>query len=947
MLLNFGFKTTLIVLLTVAMTVFGIINGTQKANYVTPDDGCGWIKTSQGVEADIVEEGGPGSKAGVIKGDVLVAINGQEVTRATDVSKQLYLLGVWSKVKYSLMRSGSSYTTTLVISPQPTKLRLKRFLELVGFLYLFIGVFIFLRRWQAKGALHFYTICLASFCVFAFSYTNKLNDFDWMIYWLDAACFLFLPPLFLHFCLTFPHPKAFLERFPALKVLLYLPGTLLLVTQILFILNLLSIPLRTRIFLDQIHTLHFAFLFVVGMSALTHTYWASANRTLRQQMKWIVLGTVFGTLPFFLFYAVPYWMGAVPKVWVVPTVWMEVTVFPLVLIPLTFGYAIIKFRLMDVDIIFKKGMASTLASLTVVGFYFGLIAIVSQVFHAAGAHPVYAVISLVVAGFIFSPLRNWIQAKVDQYFYRERYDYRQTLIEFGKKLGSEVNMSHLLKTVSERISTTLSVDKVAVFLGVEDQPDQFRLATFVGVQLPPHRLDLSFLHPRSPALAKGFLFYEDFKSLMTERPEHREVLGQLELHYYLPCITKGETIAYLGLGRTSRGELLTSEDVELLQTIAGYVAIALENARLYYSVHEKAEELQRLKEYSESIVESISVGVVVIDLDEKIESWNPQMELFLGMSKEHVLGRRVSDVLPGNLVREIRVRQGPDSSRRSEVVKLYKCRFKLGEEPRVADVTVTPLMGKEEQVTGQVIILDDKTERVNLEDQIQQSEKLTSIGLLAAGVAHEVNTPLAVISSYSQMLEKQLNSDDPKGKILDKIIKQSFRASEIVNGLLNFSRTNETEFRLLEIHGVILETLSLLEHQLKAARIRLRKELTSTYPQIYGNPGKLQQVFLNLFINAKDAMPEGGELLVKTFAQDSIFRIEVTDTGAGIPEEFLQKIYDPFFTTKEMGRGTGLGLSVTYGIIQEHSGKIMVESKLGQGTSFILELPAARKVANV
>ena len=152
---------------------------------------------------------------------------------------------------------------------------------------------------------------------------------------------------------------------------------------------------------------------------------------------------------------------------------------------------------------------------------------------------------------------------------------------------------------------------------------------------------------------------------------------------------------------------------------------------------------------------------------------------------------------------------------------------------------------------------------------------------------------------------------------------------------------------MLEIHRVILETLSLMEHQLKAARISLRKELSSSSPQVYGNPGKLQQVFLNLFINAKDAMPKGGELLGKTSAQDSIFRIEVTDTGAGIPEEFLQKIYDPFFTTKEMGRGTGLGLSVTYGIIQEHSGKIMVESKLGQGTSFILELPGARKVANV
>lgn len=945
MVANFGFKTTLIVLLTASLAVIGIENSRQKRKHVTPDDGSGWMRTARGVEAFIVEDGGPADRAGIRKGDLLVAINDRPITRATQVSQELDQLGVWSKVQYSLTRSGAGYATTLVISPQPTNLRLKWFLEFVGFLYLLIGVFIFLRRWQARGALHFYTICLASFGVFAFSYTGKLNTFDWGVYWLDAVCLLFLPPLFLHFCLSFPHTKRFLERYAPLKVVLYLPALLLLGMQFLFVFNLLLVeaPLRTRILLDQLHMLHFAGLFVLGMLALSHTYWASANQILRQQMKWIVMGTVVGTLPFFLVYAIPYWMG------VVPTVWMEITVLPLVLIPLTFGYAIIKFRLMDVDIIFKKGMASTLASLANVGFYLGLLAIVSQVFHAAGAQSInwYTVISVVVAGFAFVPLRNWIQSKVDQYFYRDRYDYRQTLIEFGKKLGSEVNVSRLLESVTEKISTTLSVDKVAVFLEAEGGSRQFRLAKSVGLPKEPRGLDLGFLHPRNPSLAKGFLFYEDLRSLLAERPEHREGLKRLGLHYYLPCITKGETIAYLGLGRTYRGDLLTSEDVELLHTIAGYVAIALENSRLYSSVHQKAEELRQLKEYSESIVESISVGVVVVDLEERIESWNPQMETLLGVSRDQVIGKGVSEVLPENLVREMRMRMGPDPSGHSEVFRLYKCRLKIGGDPRVVDATVTPLLDKDRGVTGRIIILDDKTERAQMEDQLAQSEKLTSIGLLAAGVAHEVNTPLAVISTYSQMLGKQLSRKDPKAKIMGKIVAQSKRASEIANRLLNFSRTEGTAFRELEVNSVISETLSLLEHQLKAARIRLRTELGSTTVRVHGDPGKLQQVFLNLFINAKDAMPGGGELLVRTSTPDSVFRIEIEDTGNGIPEEHLQKIYDPFFTTKEMGRGTGLGLSVTYGIVQEHSGNIMVDSKPGRGTRFIVEFPAARKVANV
>lgn len=945
MVANFGFKTTLIVLLTAALAVIGIENARQKGKHVTPDDGSGWIRTARGVEAFIVEEGGPADKAGIRKGDLLVAINDRSITRATQVSEELDQLGVYSKVQYSLTRSGAGFSTTLVIVPQPTNLLLKRFLEFVGFLYLLIGVFIFLRRWQAKGALHFYTICLASFGVFAFSYTGKLNTFDWGVYWLDALCMLFLPPLFFHFCLSFPHPKSFLERSASLKVILYLPALLLLGIQLLFVFNLLLVeaPLRTRILLDQLHMLHFAGLFVLGMLALAHTYWASANRILRQQMKWIVMGTLAGTLPFFLAYAIPYWLG------VVPTVWMEVTVLPLVLIPLTFGYAIIKFRLMDVDIIFKKGMASTLASLANVGFYLGLLAIVSQVFHAAGAQSInwYAVISVVFAGFAFVPLRNWIQSKVDQYFYRDRYDYRQTLIEFGKKLGSEVNVSRLLESVTEKISTTLSVDKVAIFLEAEGGSRQFRLAKSVGLPREPRGLDLGFLHPRNPSLAKGFLFYEDLRSLLAESPEHCQALERLGLHYYLPCVTKGETIAYLGLGRTHRGDLLTSEDVELLHTIAGYVAIALENSRLYSSVHQKAEELRQLKEYSESIVESISVGVVVVDLEERIESWNPRMESLLGVSRDQVIGKGVSEVLPENLVREMRMRMGPDPSGHSEVFRLYKCRLKIGGDLRVVDATVTPLMDKDRGVTGRIIILDDKTERAQMEDQLAQSEKLTSIGLLAAGVAHEVNTPLAVISSYSQMLGKQLSRNDPKAKIMGKIVAQSKRASEIANRLLNFSRTDGTAFRELEVNGVIAETLSLLEHQLKAARIRLRTELDSTAVRVHGNPGKLQQVFLNLFINAKDAMPGGGELLVRTSTPDSVFRVEIEDTGNGIPEEHLQKIYDPFFTTKEMGRGTGLGLSVTYGIVQEHSGNIMVDSRPGRGTRFIVEFPAARKVAHV
>jgi hypothetical protein len=219
--------------------------------------------------------------------------------------------------------------------------------------------------------------------------------------------------------------------------------------------------------------------------------------------------------------------------------------------------------------------------------------------------------------------------------------------------------------------------------------------------------------------------------------------------------------------------------------------------------------------------------------------------------------------------------------------------------------------------------------------------------MLAAGVAHEVNTPLAVISTYAQMLAKQVTEDDQKSKLLEKIAKQTFRASEIVNSLLNFSRTSKSDHEDVDLNRVISDTISLVGHQLQKAGVAAKLELAAGLPMITGNPNKLQQVFLNLVLNARDAMEGGGTLTVRTSAEGEKVRVEVADTGQGIAPEHLARIYDPFFTTKQTRKGTGLGLSVTYGIVQEHGGSIEVESEPGAGTLFHLEFPLARKPQTV
>jgi len=264
-----------------------------------------------------------------------------------------------------------------------------------------------------------------------------------------------------------------------------------------------------------------------------------------------------------------------------------------------------------------------------------------------------------------------------------------------------------------------------------------------------------------------------------------------------------------------------------------------------------------------------------------------------------------------------------------------------------------PLQGHDSAnlgVEGSIVVFEDVTSRARLEEQLQISDKMASIGLLAAGVAHEVNTPLTGISSYTQMLLDRADPEDPQTKLLEKIERQTFRAAKIVNGLLTLARGGQSanERAPVDVNTVVNDVLSLLEHQFRTVNIQVRRDLCAVPPVVFGTEHKLQQVFLNLFINARDAMPRGGWLSVTTRAAGEWATVEVGDTGAGIPADHLSRIYDPFFTTKALGQGTGLGLSITYGIVGEHDGSITCDSRPGEGTRFTLTLPlmpAAQRAA--
>jgi two-component system NtrC family sensor kinase len=335
-------------------------------------------------------------------------------------------------------------------------------------------------------------------------------------------------------------------------------------------------------------------------------------------------------------------------------------------------------------------------------------------------------------------------------------------------------------------------------------------------------------------------------------------------------------------------------------------------------------------------------GVLVLDLDQRISRWNRAMETLYGRERESVLGRSLDEVFPTPFLEALR--GSLVLGRDEEIASIYKLHLTAPDgRSLIVNVSIAPFQIGSGERRGTVLILNDISSRLHLEEQLQHTEKMASIGLLAAGVAHEVNTPLAGISSYTQILRQQTDDEDPRAALLDKIEKQSFRAARIIQNLLNFARSGRGEAEEIDLDKLLGDVLSLVEHQLSSSNIKVRRELCGDLPYVRADENRLQQVFFNLVLNARDAMPRGGWLSVRTRVEEGTVIAEIADTGEGIQREHIKRIYDPFFTTKGIGRGTGLGLSISYGILQEHGGAISVDSAPGQGTTFRVMLPALQE----
>ena len=950
---------------TVLFVVGGALNLSQRASQqLPPTDGVEWAQKPDGIYAEKVTPKLAASRAGIAVGDKLLGISldekqFDEVALASDIQQYLEVAGAGNSLTYFYQRPSYSFANNFYyadlrnIDTFPRWTASLIFLSFVGIVWLGVGIFVLFKQGsQSPFVLHFATVCLAAFVFHVYKPIGIGKDLDLTISLLDDAAFAFFVPLFIHFCLRYPVKSNVFDEKRWKTFALYLPATL--ITLGIFILSL-TFPIVDRLVpnsalvenlavltnkfnlfgvLYQANFYHFVIGVSLGASVLMWRFFKSRQPLVRQRIKWTMWGTLAAITPVIIYQVARSFVPSLSEDYLSSAL----TTLPLALIPLSFGHSVVRYRLMDVDVVVRRALVYALTTVAI-AMMIGAVAL-GLVFLAVGSNlstteitlrALVAIIAMAGIVLLSEPLKKFLQERADRFFYGERYDLRQGLLDFGRTLSATTALEPLLNALTERLRQVLDVQKVAVFVEDVNTPEQYKIAKSVGIS-ESYRMPGDFRQmirqksaengivradeldlPEEDLIEESALEKTTLKEKIEKLGRNGKSIHRQELHYFVPCVVRGKMVAVLGLGRASDGSLLSSEDLEILQTISGFVAVAVENSLLYQEQEKRAAELELLKEFNESIVESVNVGLLAVDENGRITSCNSTFEAMLGSSREATIGKIIEEVFDDGFALNLENLLGKSRWNLTEIRNAYKLLTNDAQgKLLILNVAVAPLRSSaSNRQTGAIIVLEDVTSRIKLEESLQQNEKLSSIGLLAAGVAHEVNTPLTGVSSYTQMLLGMIPETDPKHALLRKVQKQTDRASNIVGNLLNFSRTgNTTEFIEINLNKLLDDTLQLLEPQFKTSNIEIVKNYAAAPPKVFGNAGKLQQVFTNLIINARDAMFGGGTITLTTdFAGEDEIIVEVSDTGSGIEAENIGKIYDPFFTTKGVGSGTGLGLA--------------------------------------
>jgi PAS domain S-box-containing protein len=486
------------------------------------------------------------------------------------------------------------------------------------------------------------------------------------------------------------------------------------------------------------------------------------------------------------------------------------------------------------------------------------------------------------------------------------------MTDFAQELATFHDVHELIAMMRERLRATLHIERMNLFMR-----DVNSLLVYDPEANIPRRIspeDLGVLPSEGPVI------------FTTPRlPDGSEVPWKLlssGYRYAFPLRNRGELQGLLLLGTRRGEEPLSRDDLHLIGTITAPVALAIENSRLYGKLRRQLDEIRALKEYNENIIESSLSAIAVVAGDGTVLTAN---RAFWDLVGDDHSTDSIEQLFP------------PYEQLRRRRLRTLATHFvnRHGVEKEVT-VTSSPLSADDVADGARVLVIGDITDRVRLERELQDKERLASLGLLAAGVAHEVNTPLTGISSYAQLLLAEIPPDDPKHGLLKKMEQQTFRASNLVNNLLDLIANRPRTREIVNVEELVNATVALHEDLLSAKSIQVETMLEPV--RVMGNFQDLQQVLTNLLLNARDAVSDGGKIWIRAAVEGDEAVIRVRDDGKGITPDLIGRVFDPLVTSKR-----GQGVAISRRLIHACDGEIAVESTPGEGAEFAITLPRAER----
>ncbi len=889
----------LVLVLTVGTVGLAFLSFARKVDSFTRP-GFGYTRSGGALVVTGVEPGGAASTAGLAPGDRIITADGQTAASLPQPEKSLARKPFPHRL---LVLSRGEVREVDLPRPRLALDRTYLFLAFVGFLYLLIGL-VTVSRERAGPARLFWALCLSSFAVYVITPAGP-HDAVWKAFLLSEDLYrALLPALLLHFFLVFPRPVVRGRR--RLLPFLYLPGAAYLALQEAPLFSSGQGALRAFEIATRFWQAYFA---VFGAAAVWRLARLLAKRRedaeSQMQVRWIGLGVAVGLAPFLLLSVVPRMLGLASPLL------SSLSVVPLVFIPLAFAYAILKWRLWDVEIFVREALATT-AAVLLGGMTFVLLnALLDRTLEGmaeAGKNVVAFGSGLVLAALLV-PMKKRITGVLEKIQYHDTYRARRALLDIARDFATPRAQTELSAAILQRVEDGLHVIPCSFFL-FEDR----RVSGGEWDLLSRKLAEADLWRLRGAAFGEG------------DEPA-AESLHAAGYRVFFALRCAGNLVGALGVGHKDGRVPLSSEDESLLTAVMAQAGLAYENARLYGALAERLEEIRNLQQYQESVIRSSSSGIAVIDGDGRLHSANPALAAIVGRSEADLVGSSFAQILP-----KAELPPAPAEGGENAVeVHFWNTR---GEE-RSLRVSVSAFRGEPDR---RVVLVDDVTDRVRAEKALAERERLASLGVLAAGVAHEVNTPIAGLSSYAQLLLAETAPADPRYPILKKMERQTFRAAHLVNNLLEFARPRARANLRADLRAVVSNAAESVETTFGRRRLRQIADQAQGPIWVTGDPRELEQVFVNLLTNARDASPDGSEVDCRVERNGESARVTISDRGSGLPPESSDRLFEPFFTTKKSG-GTGLGLAISRDIVRRHGGEIRLSPRPGGGVEAVVTLP--------